>query len=152
MFLSYSRSSKLYFLIESLVNKVSSLNSHSACCWKFRKIFSLRASSSVMEPIIYGKPKVPTASWILEKVLKFARQFSKPWKNLLCKWIFFFVLVKSYSISPVSLQRHHEKSFVPAFLRSLLITYLITLSLEKILNLGSNICTNPENLKRRDHR
>ena len=90
MFLSYSRSSKLYFLMESvsLVNKVSSLNSHSACCWKFRKIFSLRASSPVMEPIIYGKPKVPTASWILEKVLKFARQFSKPWKNLLCKWIF----------------------------------------------------------------
>ena len=30
---------------------------------------------------------------------------------------------------------HHEKSFVPAFLSSLLITYLITLSLEKeILN------------------
>ena len=26
---------------------------------------------------------------------------------------------------------HHEKSFVPAFLRSLVITYLITLSLEK---------------------
>ena len=65
---------------------------------------------------------------------------------------FFFVLVKSYSISPVSLQRHHEKSVVPAFLRSLLITYLIILSQEKILNFGSNICTNPENLKRRDHR
>ena len=26
---------------------------------------------------------------------------------------------------------HHKKSFVPAFLRSLLITYLMTLSLEK---------------------
>ena len=44
----------------------------------------------------------------------------------------FFVLVKSYSISPVCLQRVMKKSFVPAFLiRSLLITYLITSSLEK---------------------
>ena len=52
---------------------------------------------------------------------------------------------------------HHERSFVPVFLRSLLITYLITLCLEKevfvfgkkslekfwILNFGSKICTNP---------
>ena len=49
---------------------------------------------------------------------------------------------------------HHEKSFVPAFLRSLMITYLITLSLEKeiivlekawkkSLILDREICTNP---------
>ena len=44
----------------------------------------------------------------------------------------FFVLVKSYSSSPVCLQRIMKKSYVPAFLiRSLLITYLITSSLEK---------------------
>ena len=49
---------------------------------------------------------------------------------------------------------HQEKSFVPAFLRSLMITYLITLSLEKeiivleevwkkSLILDREICTNP---------
>ena len=43
---------------------------------------------------------------------------------------FFFVLLRSYSMSPVCLA-HHEQSFVPTFfLRSLLIMYLITLSLE----------------------
>ena len=53
---------------------------------------------------------------------------------------------KSYSISPV----RHGKSFLPAFLRSLLVTYVITLSLEeeiivleKVWNFGSKICTNP---------
>ena len=44
----------------------------------------------------------------------------------------FFVWVKSYSSSPVCLQRIVKKGYVPAFLiRSLLITYLITSSLEK---------------------
>ena len=44
----------------------------------------------------------------------------------------FFVLVKSYSISPVRLQRIMKKALFPSlFLRSLLITYLITLSLGK---------------------
>ena len=40
---------------------------------------------------------------------------------------FFFVLVKSYSISPARLQRIMEKALFLHFL----ITYLITLSLEK---------------------
>ena len=43
----------------------------------------------------------------------------------------FFVLVKSYSISPVRLQRIMKKALLPSLLRSLLITYLITLSLGK---------------------
>ena len=42
-----------------------------------------------------------------------------------------FVLVKSYSISPICLQHIMKKSFVPTFVRYLMITYLITLSLEK---------------------
>ena len=61
---------------------------------------------------------------------------------------FFLVLVKSYSISPVCLQCIMERAlFLHYFLLSLLITYLITLilekgkncfgkGLEKILNLG----------------
>ena len=46
---------------------------------------------------------------------------------------FFFVLVvKSYSISLVRLHPILEKAFVPSVLvRSLLITYLITLSIKK---------------------
>ena len=44
---------------------------------------------------------------------------------------YFFVLVKSYSISPVRLQRIMKKALLPSLLRSLLITYLITLSLGK---------------------
>ena len=61
---------------------------------------------------------------------------------------FFFVLVvQSYSISLVRLQPIMEKAFVPPVLvRSLLITYLITLSmkkemivLEKVLNMDSKI-------------
>ena len=49
---------------------------------------------------------------------------------------------------------HHENSLVPGVFMSLLINYLITLSvkkeiivleksLEKVLNFGSKICTNP---------
>ena len=76
-----------------------------------------------------------TESWILEKALKFAQQFSRPGKSLenrekvwrygkSLKFFFqsynkcflsdfiFFVLVKSYSISPVRLQCVREKSFV----------------------------------------
>ena len=44
---------------------------------------------------------------------------------------YFFVLVKSYTISPVRLQRIMKKALLPSLLRSLLITYLITLSLGK---------------------
>ena len=48
---------------------------------------------------------------------------------------FFFIFVKSYSISPVRLQRIMKKSFVP-----LLITYLITLSLEKKTGKSLEFC------------
>ena len=43
----------------------------------------------------------------------------------------FVVLAKSYSISPIRLQRISEKSLFLRCLRSLSITYLITVSLEK---------------------
>ena len=67
---------------------------------------------------------------------------------------FAFVLVKSYSISPVFLQRTIKKALFLRFLRSLWITFLITLSLEKeviVLDksleksgiLDPKICTNP---------
>ena len=99
---------------------------------------------------LHALSRVHTESWILEKVLKFALQFSRSGKSLengdivWKKWLKvlsfffkattsnnFFALVKSYSISPVCLRRIMKKSFVPAFLiRSLLITYLITSSLE----------------------
>ena len=77
------------------------------------------------------RSRVRTESWILEKVLKFVQQFSKPGKSLENSLHFFqsyseyflsgifFVLVKSYSISPVRLQRIIRKSFVPAFFLSL---------------------------------
>ena len=67
------------------------------------------------------------------------------------------MLVKSYSVLPVVLQRIMKKDLFWHFLRSLLImTYLITLnlekgvivlekSLEKVLNCGSKICINPPN-------
>ena len=98
--------------------------------------------------------------------MKFAQQFSRPGKSLknrekarkkIVKSFFesfnkcfaseiFFLLVKSYSILPVHvrLQRIVDKVLFLLFLRSLLLTYLITLSLEKeiivlekILNFGS---------------
>ena len=61
---------------------------------------------------------------------------------------FFIVLVKSYLISLIRLQRVMKKEWFLCFLRSLLINYLITLSLEKeiivlekllekVLNFGS---------------
>ena len=76
-------------------------------------------------------------SWILGKVLKFAHQFSRPGKGLenrdkvLKKWLKvlrffwklqqvhnrwnFFVLVKSYSVSPVYLQCIMEKALFLCF-------------------------------------
>ena len=91
---------------------------------------------------------VRTESWILEKVFKFAQQFSRPGKSLeneiksgkneselqqvLYNVIFFFVLFKSRSVSPVCLQRSMKKAALfLCFLKSLLIAYLITLNLEK---------------------
>jgi len=67
------------------------------------------------------------------------------------------MLVKSYSVLPIVLQRIMKKDLFRHFLRSLLImTYLITLSLEKgviilekslekVWNFGSKNCINPPN-------
>ena len=71
---------------------------------------------------------------------------------------FFFVLVKSYSISPARLQRIMEKALFLHFL----ITYLITLSLEKEIIVlekvwkkswisDPKICTNPAYVKLASH-
>ena len=79
--------------------------------------------------------------------LEIAQQFSSPGKILenidkvflkvtisALQVNFLFVLAKSYSIPPVCLQRIMEKAFCSfIFLRSLLITYLITLCLSKNL-------------------
>ena len=77
---------------------------------------------------------VRTESWILEKVLKFALQFSRPGKSLenrdkveqKAKKFFssynkcftieiFFLLVKSFSILPVRLQRIIDKALFLLF-------------------------------------
>ena len=84
------------------------------------------------------RDRVRTESWILEKVLKFSQQFSRPekglenkdkvWKNgknfvqsyskyFISEFFFFFVLVESYSTSPVRLHCVMKKSFVPAFFK-----------------------------------
>ena len=79
--------------------------------------------------------------------LEIAQQFSSPGKILenidkvflkvtisALQVNFLFVLAKSYSIPPVCLQCIMEKAFCSfIFVRSLLITYLITLSLSKNL-------------------
>ena len=49
---------------------------------------------------------------------------------------FFFISVKSYS-RPYVLQRIVKNALFLRFLRSILITYLITSSPEKVLNFGS---------------
>ena len=54
---------------------------------------------------------------------------------MLYEWKF-WVLVESYSILPVRLQLIMKKALFLCFFRSLLITYLITLSLEKKLCFG----------------
>ena len=75
--------------------------------------------------------------------MKFAKQFAKAGKKvrsleffsklqqMLYKWKFFFILVKSYIISPLRLQCIVKNALFLRFLRSVYITYLITLSLEK---------------------
>ena len=85
--------------------------------------------------------RVRTKSWILEKVLKFCRQFSRPGKTLKMEiksekmlksfefffvdvffkatsalQVNFFVFIKSYSIRAY-FAAHHGKSFVPAFFK-----------------------------------
>ena len=66
----------------------------------------------------------------LEKVLRFFFFFGKATKLCLISEIC-FVLFRSYSISPLCLQCTLKKLCSCVFLRSVLITYLITLSLEK---------------------
>ena len=115
-----------------------------------------------------------TESWLSEKVLKFAQQFSRPGKSLenrdkalkkkgkkawvffveklqqvFYKSIFFFVLVKSHSISPVRLQCIMERALFLHYFFIVSINHLFYnldsgekkncfgKSLEKMLNLGS---------------
>ena len=99
---------------------------------------------------------IHTESWILEKVLKFAEQFSRPEKSLenqieiksgkmvksrnfffvfkattsaLDRTETFFVLVKSWSISPVCLQRIKRKQRKALFLRFSTVTVKTGMSL-----------------------
>ena len=97
--------------------------------------------------------RVRTESWILEKVLKFAQHFpdlgkvwkieEKSWKNgkkscvflkavqeVLQKWFFFRVGQILFNLAGMSWKKLCSCVF---FLRSLLISYLITLSLEKYI-------------------
>ena len=99
----------------------------------------------------------------LEQVWRIDRKSGKMVKSLKfvfraitrASWFSFFVLVKSYSISPVSLLCIERKALF-LFLRSELIIYLTASSLEKeiivlkksleiVLNFGFKICMNPEN-------
>ena len=76
----------------------------------------------------------------MEKVWKIEIKSGKSGKK---SWLFFqskqvlniseifFILVKSYPISPICLPRTMKKALFPHFLRSLMITYLTTLNLEK---------------------
>ena len=111
--------------------------------------------------------RVHTESWILEKVLKLAQQFSRPGKSLenrgkvLKKMVkslecfvcciffklasalsimsksFFFIFVKSYSISPVRLQCIMKKALFPNWL-PIWLPWVWKKRLEKVLNFGSN--------------
>ena len=125
-----------------------------------------------------GKSRVLTEVWILGKVLKFVQQFSRAGKSLknrdkvwkivkLKSWGFFqsyskcfiseifFIVVKFYSILPIhNFAVHRKRAFFLHVLRSVLITYLITSSLEKeivivlekslenVVNFGSKIFMN----------
>ena len=104
--------------------------------------------------------RVRTEAWILEKVLKFARQFSRPgkslenedkvWENDKKSWVFFsklFILVKSYSIWPFTHVAHHEKSFLSAFLK-VPVDHLVwkkkLLFWKKSWILDPKVCMNPD--------
>ena len=70
-------------------------------------------------------------------------EFFSKLQQVLYNWIF-FVLVKSYPVSPVRSRCIVKKALFRPFLRSVLMNYLITLSLEKkllfwkkVLNFGS---------------
>ena len=85
--------------------------------------------------------RVCTESWILEKVSKIARKSGQNFKR---SWIFFFYIYKKclkwifFLFWSILIQSHpyvgsepHKKTLFLRFLRCLLITYVITLSLEK---------------------
>ena len=118
--------------------------------------------------------RVRTESWILEKVLKFAQHFpdlgkvwkieEKSWKNgkkscvflkavqeVLQKWFFFRVGQILFNLAGMSWKKlcscvFFKVSFDQLFdnLESGKIYYCFGKSLEKVLNFGSKICTNPE--------
>ena len=114
--------------------------------------------------------RVRTESWILKKVLKFVQLFSRPGKSLKSgkmikshEFFFFFVFFfDSYSTSSACLQRcAPRKKLCSYVLRSLLITCLITVSLEKEVIvwkkfwkkswiLDPKICVNPVTSSSRD--
>ena len=117
---------------------------------------------------------VRTESWILEKVLKFAQQFPdlgkvwkievKSWKNgkkswvflkavqqVLQKWIFFRVGQILFNLACMSWKKLCSWVFFKVSIDHLFdnlesgkINYCFGKSLEKVLNFGSKICTNPE--------
>ena len=96
-----------------------------------------------------GGLRVPTESRILEKILKFAQQFSRPrqslenrdkvWKKWQKAFEFFFFQSYSKCLSDIflrlgqtiCLQHTTKKALFLRFLRCLLITYFVTVSLEK---------------------
>ena len=104
----------------------------------------------------------PTESWILEKVLKFAQQFSRPgkslenWDKVLKNGTKSRVFFESYNkcfIGNFFCFAHHEKSFVPAFSQGLHWSPIWWPWVWKIIVLGKvwkqswildlKICTNP---------
>ena len=101
--------------------------------------FNSKFPTSIPTPFICRVPSPPR--YRVQKVLKFAQQISSPGKSLengdkVLSFFskaaeIFFILVKSYWVLSICLQRIMEKALFLYFLRSLLIIYLITLSLEK---------------------
>ena len=116
--------------------------------------------------------RVLTESWILEKVLKFAQQFSKPgkslengnkvWKNGKKSWVFFFSKLQQiykwffvlFWSNLIQSQLYDERSFIPAFLK-VSIDHLVRKKKllfwkkgwKKFWILYQKICMNPEKKK-----
>ena len=119
------------------------------------------------------KGRVLTESKILEKIFKFAQQLSRPGKSLenwakvlkngkkfefflscsKCKWHFFSFCLNLIQSRPYVCSASWKKLCSCGFFKGLLITYLITLSLEKKLLfwkvwqkswiLDPKVCANP---------
>ena len=132
-------------------------------CWH-KKLFA-----TVWTPIWYAtfhsRDRVRIESWSLEKFLKLicpaflrlGKSLEKWWRvlsffqsyNQSALYVFFFVLVKSYSVSPVHLQCIMKKALFLHCLRTLLITYFDNLesgkrkSLKKSWILDPKICMSP---------